>query len=81
MGLGVGIVSDEQVKGPLRVGATVQVRHPDRKENLDATITKIQDCSQYTVGTQLFINCWPIVGFYGIQLYLYIYIKYKMNEI
>ncbi|KAL7744957.1 hypothetical protein ACLKA6_007228 [Drosophila palustris] len=51
-GLGSGIVSDDAIKaapGQLRVGAIVEVRHPDRKENVEATITKIQDCSQYTV--------------------------------
>lgn len=51
-GLGSGIVSDDAIKAPpgqLRVGAIVEVRHPDRKETVEATITKIQDCSQYTV--------------------------------
>lgn len=51
-GLGSGIVSDDAIKatpGQLRVGAVVEVRHPDRKEIVEATITKIQDCSQYTV--------------------------------
>ncbi|KAH0814214.1 hypothetical protein GEV33_008578 [Tenebrio molitor] len=49
MGLGTATVSDEQIKGTLRVGHTVQAKHPDRKEFVEATITKIQDCSQYTV--------------------------------
>ncbi|XP_058066120.1 mucin-2 [Anopheles bellator] len=48
-GLGSGVVSDDQIKGALRVGATVEVRHPERKEYVEATLTKIQDCSQYTV--------------------------------
>ncbi|XP_037936803.1 serine-rich adhesin for platelets isoform X2 [Teleopsis dalmanni] len=51
-GLGSGIVSDDAIKatpGQLRVGAIVEVRHPDRKEYIEATVTKIQDCSQYTV--------------------------------
>lgn len=48
-GLGSGTVSDDQIKGVLRVGATVEVKHPDRREFVEATITKIQDCSQYTV--------------------------------
>uniref|UniRef100_A0A1B0DDZ3 Uncharacterized protein n=1 Tax=Phlebotomus papatasi TaxID=29031 RepID=A0A1B0DDZ3_PHLPP len=49
-GLGSGTVSDDQIKGGLlRVGATVEVKHPDRREFVEATITKIQDCSQYTV--------------------------------
>ncbi|XP_058456622.1 AT-rich interactive domain-containing protein 4B-like isoform X2 [Malaya genurostris] len=48
-GLGSGIVSDDQIKGALRVGATVEVKHPERKEYVEATLTKIQDGSQYTV--------------------------------
>ncbi|XP_017852000.2 pneumococcal serine-rich repeat protein [Drosophila busckii] len=51
-GLGTGIVPDDAVKtavGQMRVGATVEVRHPDRKETVEATILKVQDCSQYTV--------------------------------
>ncbi|XP_054728443.1 AT-rich interactive domain-containing protein 4A isoform X1 [Anastrepha obliqua] len=51
-GLGSGIVSDDLIKtapGQLRVGATVEVRHPDRKDLIEGTVTKIQDCSQYTV--------------------------------
>nr|CAD7409441.1 unnamed protein product [Timema poppensis] len=31
------------------VGSTCEARHPDKKEFSEATITKIQDCSQYTV--------------------------------
>ncbi|GAB0088204.1 uncharacterized protein DMENIID0001_025950 [Sergentomyia squamirostris] len=50
LGLGSGTVSDDQIKGGLlRVGATVEVKHPERREFVEATITKIQDCSQYTV--------------------------------
>lgn len=49
-GLGTGTVSDDQIKCDLlRVGATVEVKHPDRREYIEATITKIQDYSQYTV--------------------------------
>ncbi|XP_017474374.1 PREDICTED: AT-rich interactive domain-containing protein 4B [Rhagoletis zephyria] len=51
-GLGSGIVSDDLIKvapGQLRVGATVEVRHPERKDLVEGTVTKIQDCSQYTV--------------------------------
>ncbi|BES90154.1 RBB1NT (NUC162) domain, partial [Nesidiocoris tenuis] len=33
----------------LRTGAIVEARHPDKKEFFEATITKVQDCSQYTV--------------------------------
>ncbi|KAK5647626.1 hypothetical protein RI129_002518 [Pyrocoelia pectoralis] len=49
MGLGTATVSDEQIKGPLRVGQVVQAKHSDKKEYVEATISKIQDCSQYTV--------------------------------
>ncbi|XP_055846495.1 AT-rich interactive domain-containing protein 4B-like [Episyrphus balteatus] len=49
-GLGSGVVSDDAIKsGQLRVGATVEVKHPDRRENVEGTVMKIQDCSQYTV--------------------------------
>ncbi|XP_055609638.1 AT-rich interactive domain-containing protein 4B isoform X2 [Uranotaenia lowii] len=48
-GFGSAIVSDDQIKGALRVGATVEVKHPEKKEYVEATLTKIQDCSQYTV--------------------------------
>ncbi|XP_002134394.3 serine-rich adhesin for platelets isoform X1 [Drosophila pseudoobscura] len=51
-GLGTGIVPDDAIKAPpgqMRVGAVVEVRHPDRKEIVEATIAKIQDGSQYTV--------------------------------
>lgn len=51
MGLGTATVSDEQIKGTLRVGQSVQAKHPDKKDYVDATIAKIQDYSQYTVGT------------------------------
>lgn len=50
MGLGTATVSDEQIRGALRVGQLVQAKHPEKKDFVDATITKIQDCSQYTVG-------------------------------
>ncbi|XP_029170697.1 AT-rich interactive domain-containing protein 4B isoform X2 [Nylanderia fulva] len=48
-GLGTATVADDQIKGTLRVGASVEAKHADRKEFVEATITKIQDCSQYTV--------------------------------
>jgi len=37
------------------VGATVDVKCSDKKELVQATIQKIQDCSQYTVGMYFFI--------------------------
>ncbi|XP_012254836.2 AT-rich interactive domain-containing protein 4B [Athalia rosae] len=48
-GLGTATVTDDQIKGTLRVGASVEAKHNDRKEFVEATVTKIQDCSQYTV--------------------------------
>ncbi|XP_063698426.1 AT-rich interactive domain-containing protein 4B isoform X2 [Culicoides brevitarsis] len=48
-GLGSGTVGDDMIRGQIRMGATVEVKHPDRKEYVEATITKIQDISQYTV--------------------------------
>lgn len=50
MGLGTATVTDNDIKGTLRIGQQVQVKHPDRRDLVEATITKIQDCSQYTVG-------------------------------
>lgn len=49
MGLGTATLTDEQIKGTLRVGQLVQAKYQDKKELVEATITKIQDCSQYTV--------------------------------
>lgn len=48
-GLGSFLISDDLMKGTLRVGATVEAKHPDRGSYSEATISKIQDCSQYTV--------------------------------
>ncbi|KAE9524346.1 hypothetical protein AGLY_015385 [Aphis glycines] len=42
-------VTDDAVKGPLKVGATVDIKCSDKKELVRATIQKLQDCSQYTV--------------------------------
>jgi Ras-related protein Rab-1A len=43
------LLSDDHIKGTLRVGANVEARHPDKNLFIEATINKIQDCSQYTV--------------------------------
>lgn len=61
MGLGNATLSDEQIKGTLRIGQVVQAKHPDRKELVEATISKIQDCSQYTVGKR---NCIFILAYF-----------------
>ncbi|XP_041351844.1 AT-rich interactive domain-containing protein 4B-like isoform X2 [Gigantopelta aegis] len=43
------IVTDEFIKGPLKVGLTAEVTHPDTGEVLDAVINKLTDQSIYTV--------------------------------
>lgn len=43
------MLTDDQIKGALRIGAVVEGKHPDKNQYLEATINKIQDCSQYTV--------------------------------
>ena len=43
-------LSDEQIKGVLKAGSTVKALHPTKGGYFDASISKIQDCSQYTVG-------------------------------
>ncbi|XP_024938788.1 AT-rich interactive domain-containing protein 4A isoform X2 [Cephus cinctus] len=48
-GLGTATVTDDQIKGTLRVGASIEAKYGERKDFVEATITKIQDCSQYTV--------------------------------
>ncbi|PNF29493.1 hypothetical protein B7P43_G04550, partial [Cryptotermes secundus] len=48
-GLGSAIITDDQIRGTLRVGSVCEAKHPDKKEFVEATINKIQDCSQYTV--------------------------------
>ncbi|XP_065200324.1 AT-rich interactive domain-containing protein 4B isoform X3 [Planococcus citri] len=46
---GSAFVNDEQIKGVLMPGASVEVKQPDKKEYIEGTIVKIQDLSQYTV--------------------------------
>ncbi|XP_046402121.1 uncharacterized protein LOC124168059 isoform X2 [Ischnura elegans] len=48
-GLGTAIVTDDQIRGTLRSGSSIEARHPEKKDFAEASITKIQDCSQYTV--------------------------------
>lgn len=55
-GLGTATLTDDAIKGTLRVGQIVQAKHTDKKDFFEATITKIQDCSQYTVGKIYCIN-------------------------
>lgn len=49
-GGGAVTVNDDVIKGTLRVGSTVEVKQDPKKDATEAVITKIQDCSQYTVG-------------------------------
>lgn len=50
LGLGTLNVTDDQIRGgTLRVGSVCEVKHPEKKEYVEAIINKIQDCSQYTV--------------------------------
>lgn len=49
-GLGTSTVTDDQIKGNLRVGALVEAKHSDKKDFLEATINKIKTA----VSTQLF---------------------------
>ena len=49
-GLGSAVVSDEDIKGSLKVGAIVRANHAEKNQYFEAIISKIQDCSQYTVG-------------------------------
>ncbi|KAK8753345.1 hypothetical protein OTU49_003980, partial [Cherax quadricarinatus] len=49
LGLGSSVLSDDLVKGVLKIGAQVKANHPDKNQYVDAIVNKIQDCSQYTV--------------------------------
>ncbi|XP_045502587.1 AT-rich interactive domain-containing protein 4A [Colias croceus] len=46
---GITTVNDDVIKGTLRVGSTVEIKQDPKKDPIEAVITKIQDCSQYTV--------------------------------
>uniref|UniRef100_A0A8D8ZI51 AT-rich interactive domain-containing protein 4B n=1 Tax=Cacopsylla melanoneura TaxID=428564 RepID=A0A8D8ZI51_9HEMI len=46
---GVAFVTDDQIKGSLRIGSTVEVKLPDKKDFVEASISNIKDLSQYTV--------------------------------
>ncbi|GAB6031800.1 hypothetical protein CHUAL_010202 [Chamberlinius hualienensis] len=47
--VGTAIVTDDQIRGTLRVGAHVEARHPEKNQFLEAVINKLNDYSQYTV--------------------------------
>jgi len=63
-------VLDNQLKGTIRVGCNVEARHPEKKEMMEGIITKIQDCSQYTVGEyiHIFIQCWVFMPLEEIRI-------------
>ncbi|XP_067119797.1 AT-rich interactive domain-containing protein 4A-like isoform X2 [Centruroides vittatus] len=43
------ILTDDQLRGTLRVGAHVEAKHPEKNQYIEAVINKIIDYSQYTV--------------------------------
>ncbi|CAF4911524.1 unnamed protein product [Pieris macdunnoughi] len=46
---GIATFNDDVIKGTLRVGSSVEIKQDPKKDPIEAVITKIQDCSQYTV--------------------------------
>ncbi|KAI5741147.1 hypothetical protein M8J76_010812 [Diaphorina citri] len=46
---GNAFVTDDQIKGSLRIGTSVEVKLPDKKDFVEASISSIKDLSQYTV--------------------------------
>ncbi|RWS07385.1 hypothetical protein B4U79_10324 [Dinothrombium tinctorium] len=46
---GSAVITDENIKGALRVGAHVEAKHPDKNVFIEAIINKIIDASEYTV--------------------------------
>ncbi|XP_054710278.1 AT-rich interactive domain-containing protein 4B-like [Uloborus diversus] len=47
--LGSFMVTDDQIKGSLRIGSDIEAKHPEKSQYLEAVINKVQDYSQYTV--------------------------------
>ncbi|XP_035225681.1 AT-rich interactive domain-containing protein 4B-like [Stegodyphus dumicola] len=47
--LGAYMITDDQIKGPLRIGADIEAKHPEKNQFFEAVINKLQDYSQYTV--------------------------------
>ncbi|PRD31296.1 UNVERIFIED_CONTAM: Arid4b [Trichonephila clavipes] len=47
--LGSFMITDDQIKGNLRIGGEVDARHPEKGQFMEAIINKMQDYSQYTV--------------------------------
>ncbi|RWS30864.1 hypothetical protein B4U80_08055, partial [Leptotrombidium deliense] len=46
---GSSVVTDDNIKGSLHVGAHIEAKHPDKNVYIDGVINKIIDASQYTV--------------------------------
>lgn len=67
-GGGTLTVNDDVIKGTLRVGSTVEVKQDPKKDAMEAVISKIQDCSQYTVGKShyLLVLYLQPIEFFGI---------------
>ena len=53
--MGTVVVSDEHIKGRVHVGASVEVKHPEKGQFFEGVVAKIFDTSQYTVGKFLTI--------------------------
>ena len=49
-GNGHFVLTDEDIRGPLKHGAKVEAKHPETGVYMEATINKITDSSTYTVG-------------------------------
>ncbi|CAL1277052.1 unnamed protein product [Larinioides sclopetarius] len=47
--LGACLITDDQIKGPLRIGAEIEAKHPEKGQFMEAVVNKVQDYSQYTV--------------------------------
>lgn len=45
----------------VQVGANVEVKLPDKKDLVEGSIVKIQDCSQYTVGKGCFLKLYTFL--------------------
>lgn len=76
-GGGTITVNDDMIKGTLRVGSTVEVKQDPKKDAMEAVITKIQDCSQYTVGKYFIIHSAVLSNIPQYSTYVYIY--YHLN--
>ena len=74
--MGTVVVSDEHIKGRVHVGASVEVKHPDKGQFFEGVVAKIFDTSQYTVGKLTF--CFHFLFIYGSR---YIFIALVIREV